>query len=160
MKGKKAIVVFMIVATAGLLISSFVPIRMGEAELMRLAVKYICIILLGIGIVGISLVNQKDLKTVLILCLGIMCVLLGSFTGWSLIKGVQAGPQKIESGNYSVYMESSRGIKTYYMEVHSDSQKVKIKIGKSTYNYLRRSEADIKISYYPYINVAEKLEVK
>lgn len=161
-KAKSSIVVLIIVALLVLIGSSFVPVRMGIEELTRLSIQYVSIVFIGIGIVAIiCLLDVKNIKTILILFLGIMSVLGGSFCCYNLIKGVQAGPQRIETGSYSVYAKSPyRGSKIYCMKVLTDSKYIEIKIDKSTYEYLKKSEADVKISYYPYINVADEIVEK
>lgn len=163
---KKVFVYIFIFMLAVFIICFLLPAQIGRIEVIKILIEDVCVVMIGILIIAISplFIIQKTKMgySPLAAAFGILIVALGFFGCTNAVRGLQAGPELVENGSYELGYSSNKGFTSYYMIMTSDSgemSSVKITLDKSTYQYLNVNTPDVKVSYYPYVNVANEVAV-
>ncbi|MDE6313756.1 MAG: hypothetical protein K2M46_09105 [Lachnospiraceae bacterium] len=152
----------MLPAFIAFIISFLTPALMGKAEIIRIIIKDLSMIPLGIMLLVIGILYIKNLQkpnySIIFLIIGITFLILASNECSKAVLGLQTGPILIDNGTYELYLRSNPSAPgSYYIITTTNTEKIKIRISKSTYYSLNKTTPDVKISYYPYINVAEQI---
>ena len=136
-------------------------------------IRQICMFLMGlIGIFfSFFLIKERkekrkqtslqELCSIAILLVTAICFFfLGTYKGSLVICGLNSGIKVFEGTDY--FFEFTYGKQKHYWLLMNDSQngrRVKISIDYKTYGRLE-NKPEIKVTYYPYVNIIDKIEYK
>lgn len=101
--------------------------------------------------------------TITLLFFSILLIFMGAYNGSLLVKGITSEKEVFEGNTYTVNkVITYRSKNSYQLNINDkkSSKRIEMKIDSSTYTNLKFNEPDIKVTYYPYINVIDKIEYK
>ena len=133
--------IFLLLLIVIFAISSYFFIKEIKEKMRKISLEELC----AIGIVLVT---------------AICFLILGSYKGSLVICGLYNGQKVFEGTDYS--FEFIYGKRKHYRLVMNDTQngrRVKVGIDSRTYESLE-DKPEIKVTYYPYVNIVDKIEYK
>lgn len=102
--------------------------------------------------------NFKGTTRTICAVFGVLCIIVGTLNIYLGTRGLLAGVQTVDIENYELYSpRRTRGIKEYYIRTIINDKLTKIAIDYFTYEELQRCGGSLTVTYYPYINIADKV---
>ena len=152
------ILLIIIVASVCLLI----PGDMGVIAVMKEISTFTLLSILGALLIFMYIKGAVLKKKIRVLCIvmGMLCVVVGFINIFNGIRGLQSGLRTVSTTRYELYSPNyTKVTKSYYIKTRVDGELTKIAIDDYTYEKLQGVNSSISISYYPYINVADNVNV-
>lgn len=153
------VILFLVVGLTACLI---IPAQNGRMMVIKSLGKSLCMIVLGIlaAACGVLFFIKKAKYAEVLLIFGSLLFLAGTYGSYNAIRGLHAGPVSIEGGSYELDHSYDRS-REYYIIVTSEIQRerVRIQINEDIYKYLASYTPNVSVTYYPYVNIAEKIEI-
>lgn len=151
--------VLIVLMIVGITVCLIIPAQTGTMLLIKTIVTFLCMIAMGVLLIslGVLFFIKKAKYVGRALIFGSLLFIVGTYGSYNVIRGFRAGPVEIEGENYELGHSYSRITKYYIIVTSKNQTRTKIEIDKDTYQYLENNTPDVQVSYYPYINIADKI---
>lgn len=140
-----------------------IPGNMGFIAVLKKIAMFSFLEILGASLIFLfvkSRGNNNFKRTSRTVCavMGVLCIVVGTVNIYLVTRGLLAGVQTVDIENYELYSPiSTKGIKEYYIKTMINDKLTKISIDHFTYEELQLYSGSLTVTYYPYVNVADKI---